>query len=68
LPGEQAQADWAHFGQVRIGAATRRLSCFVLTLSYSRALSACACSPGKVERRKKASHLAGRKPATTRRN
>jgi transposase len=38
LPGEQAQADWAHFGQVRIGAATRRLSCFVLTLSYSRAL------------------------------
>ncbi len=38
LPGEQAQADWAHFGQVRIGGATRRLSCFVLTLSYSRAL------------------------------
>ena len=38
LPGEQGQADWAHFGQVRIGGATRRLSCFVLTLSYSRAL------------------------------
>jgi len=38
LPGEQAQADWAHFGQVRVGAATRRLSCFVITLSYSRAL------------------------------
>lgn len=38
LPGEQAQADWAHFGEVRIGAARRRLSCFVLTLSYSRAL------------------------------
>lgn len=38
MPGEQAQADWAHFGQVRIGTATRRLSCFVLTLSYSRAL------------------------------
>lgn len=38
LPGEQAQADWAHFGQVRVGAATRRLSCLVLTLSYSRAL------------------------------
>lgn len=38
LPGEQAQADWAHFGQVRIGSATRRLSCFVITLSYSRAL------------------------------
>lgn len=38
LPGEQAQADWAHFGQVRVGSATRRLSCFVITLSYSRAL------------------------------
>jgi transposase len=38
LPGEQAQADWASFGEVRIGRARRRLSCFVLTLSYSRAL------------------------------
>ncbi|MEQ1812691.1 MAG: IS21 family transposase, partial [Terricaulis sp.] len=38
LPGEQAQADWAHFGTLRIGQATRQLSCFVLTLSYSRAL------------------------------
>lgn len=38
LPGEQAQADWAHFGPVRVGAAIRRLSCFVITLSYSRAL------------------------------
>ena len=38
LPGEQAQADWAHFGTLRIGQATRSLSCFVLTLSYSRAL------------------------------
>lgn len=38
LPGEQAQADWASFGEVRIGSATRRLSCFVITLSYSRAL------------------------------
>lgn len=36
--GEQAQADWAHFGQVTIGQARRRLSAFVLTLSYSRAL------------------------------
>jgi len=39
FPGEQAQADWAHFGEVRIGRARRRLSCFVITLSYSRALS-----------------------------
>jgi transposase len=38
LPGEQAQADWAHFGQVRVGQANRKLSCFVMTLSYSRAL------------------------------
>jgi transposase len=38
LPGEQAQADWAHFGEITIGRAKRRLSCFVLTLSYSRAL------------------------------
>jgi transposase len=38
LPAEQAQVDWAHFGVVRVGRAERRLSCFVLTLSYSRAL------------------------------
>ncbi|HET9529219.1 MAG TPA: IS21 family transposase, partial [Blastocatellia bacterium] len=37
FPGEQAQADWASFGEVTIGRARRRLSCFVLTLSYSRA-------------------------------
>src|SRR5207237_5579790 len=39
FPGEQGQADWAHFGEVVIGRARRRLSCFVITLSYSRALS-----------------------------
>jgi transposase len=38
FPAEQAQVDWAHFGQVDIGRARRRLSCFVITLSYSRAL------------------------------
>ena len=37
--GEEAQADWAHFGEVIVGRARRRLSCFVLTLSYSRALA-----------------------------
>jgi len=36
--GEQAQVDWAHFGQVQVGRARRALSCFVMTLSYSRAL------------------------------
>lgn len=38
FPGEQGQVDWAHFGQVRVGRAQRKLSCFVFTLSYSRAL------------------------------
>jgi len=38
FPGEQAQSDWAYFGEVRMGRARRRLSGFVLTLSYSRAL------------------------------
>lgn len=38
LPGEQAQVDWAHFGEVLVGRARRRLSCFVMTLSFSRAL------------------------------
>jgi transposase len=38
FPGEQAQADWAHFGKVKVGRANRALSCFVMTLSYSRAL------------------------------
>jgi transposase len=38
LPGEQAQVDWAHFGKLPVGGAQRLLSCFVLTLSYSRAL------------------------------
>jgi transposase len=38
FPGEQGQVDWASFGEVRIGHARRKLSCFVITLSYSRAL------------------------------
>lgn len=36
LPGEQAQVDWAHFGSVCVGRATRRLLGFVMTLSHSR--------------------------------
>lgn len=36
LPGEYAQADWANCGSVRIGNALRKLSCFVMVLSYSR--------------------------------
>ncbi|MGH9338000.1 MAG: hypothetical protein ACRD1R_00005 [Acidobacteriota bacterium] len=38
FPGEAGQADWAHFGKVRVGRAERKLSCFVFTLSYPRAL------------------------------
>jgi transposase len=36
--GEQAQVDWAHFGHVMVGRARRALSCFLMTLSWSRAL------------------------------
>jgi transposase len=36
LPAEQAQVDWGHFGQVRIGQALRRLFAFVMVLSWSR--------------------------------
>ncbi|HWS97455.1 MAG TPA: IS21 family transposase [Candidatus Methylomirabilis sp.] len=39
FPGQQGQADWAHFGEVHIGQTRRQLSCFVITLSYSRALA-----------------------------
>ena len=38
LPGEQAQADWAHFGKLTIGRAVRPLMAFVMVLSYSRHL------------------------------
>jgi transposase len=38
FPGEQGQVDWASFGKVLVGRALRWLSCFVITLSYSRAL------------------------------
>jgi transposase len=38
LPGEQAQADWAHFGQIRSGRGERTLWAFVMVLSYSRAI------------------------------
>jgi transposase len=37
LPGEQAQVDWGSFGKIRIGSGERRLSCFVMVLSWSRA-------------------------------
>ena len=38
LPGEQAQADWAHFAKLTVGRAERPLMAFVMVLSYSRQL------------------------------
>jgi transposase len=40
LPGEQAQVDWGSFGSVTIGSMRRPLSCFVMVLSWSRAIFA----------------------------
>ncbi len=37
FPGEQAQVDWASFGVLKVGRGERKLSCFVMTLAYSRA-------------------------------
>jgi len=36
LPGEQAGADWGHFGKITIGRAVRPLMAFVMVLSWSR--------------------------------
>src|SRR5436309_6740710 len=36
LPGEQAQVDWTHFGNLAIGRARRALWGFVMVLSFSR--------------------------------
>lgn len=36
LPGEQAQIDWGHFGELQIGRARHKLMAFVAVLSYSR--------------------------------
>jgi transposase len=38
LPGEQAQVDWGHFGQLEVGRAVRPLMAFVMVLSYARAV------------------------------
>lgn len=40
LPGEEAQVDWGLFGKVKVGNASRSLCCFVMVLSYSRAVYA----------------------------
>src|SRR6185312_6051588 len=38
LPSEEGQVDWAHFGKLAVGRATRPLMAFVMVLSYSRHL------------------------------
>lgn len=40
FPGEQAQVDWGSFGKLKVGNAERALSCFVMVLSWSRAIYA----------------------------
>lgn len=35
-PGEFAQVDWANVGTIQIGNGKRKLSCFVMVLSFSR--------------------------------
>jgi DNA replication protein DnaC/transposase len=40
LAGEQGQVDWGSFGSIAIGNTRRWLSCFVMVLSFSRALFA----------------------------
>lgn len=40
LPGEQGQVDWGSFGSITIGNTRRPLSCFVMVLSWSRAIFA----------------------------
>jgi transposase len=40
LVAEQGQVDWGNFGGIQIGRARRVLSCFVLVLSWSRAVYA----------------------------
>jgi len=42
-PGEQAQVDWAHCGELSVGRARRKLYMFVMVLSYSRAIYARFC-------------------------
>jgi transposase len=40
LIAEQAQVDWAHVGRIKVGETERDLWCFVLVLSWSRAMFA----------------------------
>ena len=48
-PGEQAQVDWAHCGVIQIGSAWRKLSLFVMVLSWSRLMYAEFCLSQSLE-------------------
>src|SRR3954454_1526425 len=49
LPGEQAQVDWGHFGQLEIGRARRPLMAFVMVLSHSRQIFLQFCLDARME-------------------
>jgi transposase len=49
LPGEEAQVDWGCFGSLAVGGVKRPLSCFVMVLSWSRALHAVFTLDQKLE-------------------
>lgn len=49
LAGEQAQVDWAHFGTLQVGEATRPLMAFVMVLSWSRRICLRFCLSAKME-------------------
>ena len=38
--GRDVKVDWGNFGKIQIGSAKRSLSCFVMVLSWSRAIYA----------------------------
>jgi len=38
--GDEGQVDWAHFGTMVVGRTKRKLSCFIMVLSYSRRIYA----------------------------
>lgn len=47
--GEQGQVDWGDFGVMKFGEFERRLSCFVMVLSYSRLMYLEWCLSSRLE-------------------
>lgn len=48
-PGEQAQVDWGDFGKIKFGEHERKLSCFVMILSYCRMMYVEWCLSNRLE-------------------